>query len=377
MTNLPILNRDFKKPADGWYHIAPKGEFKHPQTGLLQVIDDPALDAIVNRFEADKQSPNFPGTRIDFDHFSYDLSKASEAAGWIKEMTKRDDGLWAQVRWSDLGDQAITNGSYRLISPAWMPQDLTPLGKNVARPMRLDSAGLTNNPVLRGMVPLTNRQGEQPPVVPPTPEPQKPQKDKRMKSVANLLGLQPDASEEAVFAGAKAVLNRAEKAESALEATKATHAAELKTTLDSTVPIKNRAGELESNITALNATITEQKRVISDLTTIVVESDLNAHAEKFKPEARDNWKTQLILNRSGTLSLLESITPIPAPVANGQPVLNRADGQTPHPNSGTFPDLVAKCMASDGCSKAEATKKMMTDHPDALKRWRDSGGGTL
>ena len=35
----------------------------------------------------------------------------------------RDDGLYAQIRWSDLGHQALTGGRYRLASPVWNRAD--------------------------------------------------------------------------------------------------------------------------------------------------------------------------------------------------------------------------------------------------------------
>jgi len=40
---------------------------------------------------------------VDFDHFSLDTEKSSEAAGWISDLESRDTGLWARVRWSDAG----------------------------------------------------------------------------------------------------------------------------------------------------------------------------------------------------------------------------------------------------------------------------------
>jgi len=44
-------------------------------------------------------------------------------AGWIGGLEHRDDGLYAQIRWSDLGHQALTGGRYRLASPVWNRAD--------------------------------------------------------------------------------------------------------------------------------------------------------------------------------------------------------------------------------------------------------------
>ena len=102
-----LLNRDgeFTLPGDGMYHIASIGEFPHKQSGLIQVIDQTAIDSMVNRFNADKakQGDKFAGVLIDRDHFSLDTEKPSEAYGWILDLQNRADGLWAHIRWTDVG----------------------------------------------------------------------------------------------------------------------------------------------------------------------------------------------------------------------------------------------------------------------------------
>jgi hypothetical protein len=88
--NALLLNREgFSMPADGWYQIAPVGEFAHAQAGLVQVVDREACEAMVNRFRAEAQAANFAGLLVDFDHFSLDGEKRSEAAGWITELECR------------------------------------------------------------------------------------------------------------------------------------------------------------------------------------------------------------------------------------------------------------------------------------------------
>ena len=112
---------------------------------------------------------------IDFDHFSYDPGRSSEAAGWLQALERRADGLWGRIKWSDKGEEAVTNGRYRFVSPTWLREDCevvsvpteSPSGdsprrspdgnpddsnpKQALRPLRLDSLALTNSPNLRGM----------------------------------------------------------------------------------------------------------------------------------------------------------------------------------------------------------------------------------
>jgi len=158
--NTLILNRDtFEMPADGWYQIAPLGEFPHRPSGVVQVVDKAACDAMANAFREEAGKPNFAGLLIDFDHFSLDDKLKSEAAGWISELENRDAGLWAKIRWSDVGEECVKGGRYRFISPVWSQRDCEDLGNGRLRPVKLLNAAVTNDPNLKGMVPLSNRDG--------------------------------------------------------------------------------------------------------------------------------------------------------------------------------------------------------------------------
>jgi hypothetical protein len=178
-----LMNRaGFAVPEDGFYHLAPLGEFAHAQAGVLQIIDQEACAAMVNNFRQDAEAANFAGILVDFDHFSLDGERRSEAAGWIVALECRgargeergaeensttkgtknakagEDGagLWAKIRWSDLGEEAVKGGRYRFLSPVWGRGDCTDLGDGRLRPLRLLNAAVTNDPNLKGMAPLSN-----------------------------------------------------------------------------------------------------------------------------------------------------------------------------------------------------------------------------
>lgn len=156
--NTLILNREsYELPSDGWYQIAPLGEFPHAPSGVVQVVDAAACVSMVNRFDEESQAENFAGLLIDFDHFSLDQASKSEAAGWITGLENRESGLWAKIRWSDLGEDAVKGGRYRFLSPVWTRADCEDLGNDRVRPVRLLNAAVTNDPNLKGMVPLSNR----------------------------------------------------------------------------------------------------------------------------------------------------------------------------------------------------------------------------
>lgn len=154
---MQLLTNSFQLPQDGWYQISALGEFPHNPTGLTQIVDETSCRSMVDSFHTASQQPNFAGLLIDFDHFSLERDKPSEAAGWISSLEQRPDGLWAQIRWSDSGQQAVTGGRYRFISPVWKQDECEMLGNNRVRPTRLVNAAVTNDPNIRGMIPLSNR----------------------------------------------------------------------------------------------------------------------------------------------------------------------------------------------------------------------------
>jgi phage I-like protein len=351
MMNYPICNRDesgaFQLPPDHWYHLAPKGEFPHPDSGLVQIIDDTALAAMASRFDEESKRPNFPGLLVDFDHFSYDPEKSSTAAGWITALEPRDDGLWGQIRWSDEGQSALEKGRFRLISPTWLARDVEPLGNQRIRPLRLDTAGLTNHPNLRGMAPLSNRHAPDGPTeITPKHEDErelitedkdqaqnlahpssiletKPTKG-NMKQVCTTLGLSADASEEAA--------------------------------LTELAKIKNRVQELETQN--------------QSLLTAQVEADLAQYANRFKAEAREDWKAQLLANRAGTIKLLESL---PEPKAESRGSLhNRAAAKTPPSNGWIAPEgkaaeqrqAVTEYKNRHSCTWQHAWNAMRAERPE-------------
>ncbi|MBU4459514.1 MAG: hypothetical protein KJ579_03015 [Verrucomicrobia bacterium] len=155
--NPTLLTNSFTLPEDGWYQLAPEGEFPHKATGLVQVLDPDACRAIAADFAKASAMPNFGGVLVDYDHFSLDRDKPSEAAGWILNVEHRPGlGLWGRIRWTDTGEAAIRGGRYRYISPVWRQDECDALDGGKVRPRRLTNAAVTNSPNLFGMLPLSN-----------------------------------------------------------------------------------------------------------------------------------------------------------------------------------------------------------------------------
>ena len=323
--NHLILNRDFRLPDDGWYHIAPLGEFPHAGAGVIQVIDQEACIAMAARFAADANTTNFPGLLIDFDHFSLDGEKRSEAAGWILGLENRESGLWAQIRWSDLGEEAVKGGRYRFLSPVWARSDCVDLGSGRVRPVRILNAAVTNDPNLKGMVPLSNRAERESVDFRTMNVRANNHQGANMKAVieklVNHLGLAADATEALILEKLGGLLTVA------------------------------AVTELQNSLTALQG---KYDGLIVNLK--AVEGELvNRHMADFEgvisEVAKPFWAEQLVSNRAGALAALgdlrelaekEEVTPAPGKETTRKPLHNRTTARPVTPGTGN----------ADGDSKA-------------------------
>jgi phage I-like protein len=283
----------FQPAPDGWFHIAPHGTFPHPN-GALQVIDAEACDAMLGTFNEEARQPNFPGLLVDFDHFSHDPAQPTTAAGWIGGLEHRDDGLYAQIRWSDLGHQALTGGRYRLASPVWNRADCDQWtapasdGRDVVhlRPRRLDRLALTNDPNLPGLAPLSNR-GTSVNELQPT-------------TVAR--GTRPSSTVTTTTMNLRTeILQRLQLPGTATDA-------------DIAEALRSQTAELET-----------LRNRCQRLTETQAESDLERFADVITN--RDVVRAQLLANRNGTLALLNALRQPEPPEPLHQPRLHRPNLQ--------------------------------------------------
>jgi phage I-like protein len=297
-----ILNRDFKMPADGWYQFAPIGEFPHAAADVIQVVDAEACFAMAARFKADAAVENFAGLLIDFDHFSLDCGQRSEAAGWVTALESRPTGLWGQIRWSDVGEDAVKGGRYRFLSPVWARSDCVDLGGGRIRPVRLLNAALTNDPNLKGLMPLANSK----PVDFGTYIEGANVKVTTMKTVieklVNHLGLAADATEAIIL----------EKMAG--------------------LPSLTAVADIQNSLTkALGERDALQNRItLADKE--IVEGHLTEFANCITNDNREFWAGQLMTNRAGALAALKDVlrqkteaATKPAAPTTRTPLHNRSD----------------------------------------------------
>jgi phage I-like protein len=322
--NEPIT---FQPAPDGWFHIAPHGTFPHPN-GALQVIDPEACEAMRRTFAEEARQPNFPGLLVDFDHSSHDPAQPTTAAGWIGALEPRDDGLYAQIRWSDLGHQALTGGRYRLASPVWNRADCDQWtapssdGRDVVhlRPRRLDRLALTNDPNLPGMAPLSNRKEE---------------------GRSGKVEVLPSASAPSSFSPPPS----------------ASPPMNLRTEIIQQLNLPATAG-VEEMVAAMRAQTAELQTLrnrCQRLNESQAESDLERFADVITN--RDVVRAQLLANRDGTLALLNALRQPEAPAPLHQPRLHRPNLQLLSPLA-PEPDSASARRVANRARQLQSTLKI-------------------
>lgn len=310
MNPLLLSNRQTSESGQTWFHIIPKGEFEHP-TGLVQVLDDQATEAIVNRFNQDAARPNFSGLLLDQEHYSYDPEKPSTAFGWIKELSNREDGVWGRIELTTVGIEAVEGRTYKYLSPAFLPTDIERLENKRVRPLRLDSVGLTNVPNMKGMVPLANRAT--------LPE----------RLLARQLGVK-ETDANALVEGVTVLKNRIAALEGQVQ--KFQEADQERQIEEDLRPLKRRP-ELMASFRALllanrAAALPVIKKVSEELNE-ELGADLEPLANRANPKIIEGFRTLLLSNRDAVLPILTAYVAIIDRLAPGKPMVNRAAAGIP------------------------------------------------
>jgi len=178
-------------PGDGqapdWVHLIPAGRFAgRDGRGPYQLKDAQAVLAASGLAGLDPV--------IDYDHQT-DLAAVkgvggtAPAAGWVKELEARADGIWGRVEWTARAAAAIAAREYRYVSPVFQH---TKSGE-VLKVLR---AGLTNNPNLH-LTALASQETDQSKL-----KPEGDTMEELLKELAGAFGLPEDSDQKAVVAHA-------------------------------------------------------------------------------------------------------------------------------------------------------------------------------
>jgi hypothetical protein len=323
-TNARILNRDGTIPADHWYQIEVKGTWPAGSFAdgkpRKQLIDDQALQAILNRFQEDRATAgeDFPGILVDVDHLSHELDQKTEAYAWLQDVQIRNGDLYGRLDLTDLGEPAIKNKRLKFFSTEYDPEHCEPAGDGIVRPLRLAGLAFTNRPNNRGGKPISNRTGTE-----PGGEPKPDDTTKPMKPIAESLGLSADADEAAILAAIT---------------------------------------QLKSEVATAKTKDNERE----------ADAIMNSLGKRIPEAARPHWREQLITNREAAKKSIELSFPEGSAPSGEKRIFNRDGAKSPDPVGGEGDDqktskrreLVNTIRNRDRCSHTDAWNAARSQAPE-------------
>lgn len=119
-----------------WVKLFPAGSWKHSIYGREEMTKERA-ERIIRNFER-----NLPreGVPVIVAH-----DKNAPAVGWVKELSWRDDGLYARVEWNEEGKRLLANKMYRFVSPSILKEWENPATGEKVKDVLIE-VSLTNFP---------------------------------------------------------------------------------------------------------------------------------------------------------------------------------------------------------------------------------------
>lgn len=148
---------------------------------------------------------------IDYDHQSEYVEKnglPAIAAGWVKQLEARADGIWGRVEWTEKAAAHLAAKEYRYLSPVFYAR------KGTGEVLRIVSAALTNRPAAVGLALTSHQHPELTDSMNPI-----------LKALLAALGLAEDATQEKAVAAVAALKAGADAATAVTAAIKPLRAA--------------------------------------------------------------------------------------------------------------------------------------------------------
>lgn len=130
-----------------WLRLLPLGRVNLVDGRPPFEVDPESLGAMVKAF-----GERGTDLVIDYEHQSLKGGQAP-AAGWIKDLEVREDGLWAKVEWTEQAGEYLKRREYRYFSPVLR------IDPETRRPQELLNVALTNTPAIQGLSPLVAKWG--------------------------------------------------------------------------------------------------------------------------------------------------------------------------------------------------------------------------
>ena len=212
----------------GWKRLAPYGQTnyweKQPDgtfRQFAQIFTHEQAERMQGAFNTAAVKPNFRGLPIYIGHPDFNSTRwpDDKRLGKITAVEAREDALWVNVDWNDLGRKNAQEGYYIYPSPAWLFPKALAAQTGQVLPDELQSVGLTNTPNIKDVDAWTNTapEGGPAPIDDSTLNQEDPAMNEHKKKLLKLLGLPDTATDEEIETAHTAYNENAGKATKAAD----------------------------------------------------------------------------------------------------------------------------------------------------------------
>jgi hypothetical protein len=329
-----LLGNEFAPGQDGWVMLAPYGDFQHSQ-GIQRFTKEDA-EGLCNEFNGLLGLPSrllgLPWYIGHPDHPKFkDRYPDTKAYGRIKGLQAREEGLFANVKWSAAGEDLIRSEAFHGHSVNWGAVKRA----GVWRPVRIKSVGFTNEPN-----------------IPVTPVTLANEVEESMKQqMLEKLGLPADATDEQILAAVD-LANEAKQVENA----ERLKAEKLKT--DAETALANETAAVETlkaeKLTAETALANERKARIGLLL------DGAIAAGKVTAADRGRWEADLEGDFEAKATELANAKPV---IKTDARTKNLGQRKEVSAASDKVVELVNERMAATGEEWTPAWAAVKREHP--------------
>lgn len=186
--------------SDGWIMLFPTGKSQgYDGRGPYVLPTEDIQQVIAASLRSQVDLP------IDWEH-AIDLKPAGEekpAAGWIKELQARPDGLYGRVEWTPKAQQQLADKEYRYISPTFWFDRATGLVKRLMRASLVAVPNLEVKALAAADVSNPEKENTM---------------NETLKAIAKMLGLADDATEAQILEAVQALKDTDAKVKDAVDA---------------------------------------------------------------------------------------------------------------------------------------------------------------
>jgi len=293
-----------------WILLLPRGRVDLVDSREPLEVDQESLETLVKDFRS-----RGVDLVIDYEHQTL-LGERAPAAGWIKELEARGDGLWARVEWTPQAQEYLRAREYRYFSPVLR------LDPQSRRPQVLMHVGLTNVPAIRGLTPLVAKMGAR------DGADLTEETGKMREQLQRVFGLSPEAGEEGLW---PRVLEVFQDLALALKLPEEASASQVKGAVAALKAGAARLGEVEQEVMQLKARLAE-----ADAAQAVTEA---LQAGKISP-AQKGWALEYFRQDPEGFKTFVARAPKVVPAGEGLPRLQPDQGR-----GMLLPEEVALCRS--------------------------------